>query len=93
METGLSRYCQCGKLLPPQHRKYCADCSPQASLLWKREVRRQSRRSRYWLDYWLKVTGNEVDARHAYNAYMRTYMRQHRLKREARVARLHKEGI
>ena len=37
----------------------------------------------YWLDHWLKRTGDEISAKAAYNGYMRRYMR---LYREARRA-------
>jgi hypothetical protein len=78
--TEPSHRCQCGKPLPPRHRKYCRDCAPKASLLWKRELRRQNSGSSYWFDHWLKAAGSEEAGRRAYNAYMRDYMRRYRLR-------------
>ncbi|MGH8010628.1 MAG: hypothetical protein ACREQ3_26850, partial [Candidatus Binatia bacterium] len=74
----------CRQLLPPRHRKYCESCSPRASLLWKQQERRASRGSPYWLDHWLKATGDLSTARRAYNAYMRDYMRAYRVRQRAR---------
>ncbi len=69
------RACEhCGNALPKRHRRYCEHCSPLASLLWKREKRREWRGTRYYLDPWLKKSGgNENDARHLRSEYMRDY--------------------
>jgi hypothetical protein len=85
--TESSTRCRCGNSLPARHPKYCTGCSPKASLLWKREQRRLNRGTGYWLDHWLKLTGDEQAAREAYNAYMAAYMRRRRaqLKRRNRT--------
>ena len=70
--------CPCGEPLPPRHRKYCAEHSPLASLLWKRAQRSACRGTAYWLDSWLKLAGDGRAARAAYNSYMRNYMRGYR---------------
>jgi len=79
-----SNCCLCEQPLPPRHRKYCGRCSAKASLLWKRQERQGNRGAAYWLDHWLKLTGDLSAARRAYNAYMRSYMRAYRLRRCAR---------
>jgi|SRR5579885_2800796 len=76
--------CLCGNPLPPRHRKYCADCSPMASLLWKRAQRRLNKGTPYWLDSWLKVAGSEEAGRAAYRDYMRHYMRRYRAQAKSR---------
>jgi len=43
-------------------------------------MRRLNSGSSYWFDHWLKVAGGEEAGRRAYNAYMREYMRQYRLR-------------
>jgi hypothetical protein len=78
METNPT--CPCGKPLPPRHRKYCAEHSHLAGLLWKRLQRQACCGTRYWFDHWLKAEGSEAAARDAYNAYMRDYMRRYRAK-------------
>jgi hypothetical protein len=73
--------CPCGRPKPHNHRKYCASCSKRASVLWKRRHRAANRGTSYWLDPWLKLGGDERQARAAYNAYMRRYMREYRMRR------------
>jgi hypothetical protein len=91
-----SRHCPCGNPIPQRHSKYCRDCSPRASALLKRELRRRSReiRSRagnlpygpddvpYWLDWWFYRAGSVSAARNDYRAYMRGYMRRYRSRRK-----------
>ena len=79
--------CSCGKPLPPRYRKYCAEHSPLASLVWKRAQRQACRGAKYWLDHWLKLAGDERSARAAYNAYMRRYMRRYRRSRNRSLTR------
>jgi hypothetical protein len=70
---------RCGSALPPRHRKYCANCSPLASMLWKRARRREWRGTRYYLDPWLKrADGDENKARGLRNEYMRSYRAKNR---------------
>jgi hypothetical protein len=80
MDERMEATCPCGKPLPPRHRKYCAEHSPLAGLLWKRRERQVCRSTRYWFDYWLKAEGSEEAARAAYNSYFREYMRGRRAK-------------
>jgi hypothetical protein len=77
----ITRACiRCGNALPRRHRKYCANCSPLASLLWKRARRRESRGTKYYLDPWLKrADGDENEARRLRNDYMRRYRAKKRL--------------
>jgi hypothetical protein len=71
---------RCGSALPRRHRKYCVNCSPLASMLWKRARRREWRGTRYYLDPWLKrADGDENEARHLRNEYMRRYRAKNRL--------------
>lgn len=79
------RTCDCGHPLPPHQRRYCSTCAPRASALWNRAARRANRGTKYWLDHWLKVAGNEQGARAAYNGYMRRYMQEYRRKRRQGV--------
>jgi hypothetical protein len=77
--------CPCGKPLSPRHYRYCVDCAPTASVIWKRAQRRLNKGAPYWLDYWLKLTGSEDGARRAYNAYMSDYMRRWRKRRRVLI--------
>ena len=71
---------RCGSALPPRHRKYCFNCSPLASTLWKRARRREWRGTRYYLDPLLKrADGDENEARRLRNEYMRGYRAKNRL--------------
>jgi hypothetical protein len=83
--VNLQRQCPCGKPLSPRHYRYCADCAPTASVIWKRAQRRLNKGAPYWLDYWLKLTGSEDGARRAYNAYMCDYMRRRRKRSRALI--------
>jgi hypothetical protein len=78
----IKRACiRCGNALPRRHRKYCANCSTLASMLWKRARRREWRGTRYYLDPWLKrADGDENEARRLRNEYMRRYRAKDRLK-------------
>lgn len=76
--SNIPRICKCGNTIPPRHRKYCHDCAPRASALWKQAMRRQNSGSKYWLDPWLKAADDAEGARLAYNGYMREYMRRYR---------------
>jgi len=71
---------RCDSALPRRHRKYCATCSPLASMFWKRTRRREWRGTQYYLDPWLKrANGDENEARRLRNEYMRRYRaKQHR---------------
>lgn len=44
----------CGQLLPPRRTRYCRECGPLASKLWKRLNRRECAGTHYWLDAYLK---------------------------------------
>jgi hypothetical protein len=68
----------CAQPLPARRRKYCPSCAGEARRLWKREQRRANHGSPYWLDHWVKQTGDLKAAREAYNEYMRTYMQRYR---------------
>lgn len=85
LASGHAKTCQCGRVLPPGHPKYCHTCAPLASAFWKRAMRRQNKGSKYWLDSWLKISGNEDSGRRAYNDYMRDYMRRYRLRAQLRL--------
>ena len=67
----------------PVLRKYCAGCSPKASLLYKRELRREARAAGepYWLEWWVKTYGEDAHARR--RAYQREYMRRYRSRHAA----------
>jgi hypothetical protein len=65
---------RCDSALPRRHRKYCTDCSPLASMLWKRSRRREWQGTQYYLDPWIKrANGDENEARRLRNEYMRSY--------------------
>src|SRR5580704_7353792 len=57
-------------------RKYCDKHSAQASMLWKREHRRQWAMAgdKYWLADWKNKT--EQQRRHYFRKYMRMYRRR-----------------
>ena len=76
----VSAKCQsCGRR--PALRRYCRSCSPRASILYKREERRAAKLAGecYWLDWWVKVYGDNAFARR--REYQREYMRQYRQRR------------
>src|SRR5262245_6963241 len=60
--------------ISPRRRKFCDRCGMLASLVWKREKRREWRGlgQKYWLDAWKHVSDEER------KAYFRTYMREYR---------------
>jgi hypothetical protein len=62
--------------VPTSRRKYCAQCGPLASLIWKRHQRRSWRAADqpYWLDNWKNTTPAKR------RKYFREYMRLYRLK-------------
>lgn len=65
---------RCGRSLPRRHRKYCGNCSPLASVIWKRVQRRRWRGAPYALDPWLKKAGGDESlARTFRSEYMRRY--------------------
>jgi hypothetical protein len=73
----VSTQCQsCGRR--PALRRYCRSCSPQASILYKREQRRAAKLAgeRYWLDWWVKAYGDDALAKR--REHQRLYMRQYR---------------
>ena len=76
MEATEGRCSSCGQ--GPVLRKYCAGCSPKASLLYKRELRREARAAGepYWREWWVKTYGAEAVMRR--RAYQRAYMRAYR---------------
>jgi hypothetical protein len=81
MSRGLCFYCHTRPILPPK-RKYCDAHSRVASVVWKREHRRQWKAlgDRYWLADWKHKTDEER------RAYFRAYMRAYRLKRRRQRA-------
>jgi hypothetical protein len=79
--------CEGCKQHPPL-RKYCRSCSPKASLLYKRRLRREARAAGlpYWRDWWEKAFGGEADTKR--REFFRTYMRRYRRRvRRAQRAR------
>src|SRR2546422_1008588 len=70
----------------PALRKYCSPCSPKASAIYKRQLRREARAAghRYWRDWWEKAYGSEAESRR--RDFHRTYMRLYR-KRVRRLKR------
>lgn len=58
--------------------KYCRTCSPLASALYKRQLRRRlkAQGQKYWLDWWRKKYG--IKAVRRWHEYHRSYMRQYR---------------
>lgn len=73
--------------LPSRNRRYCAACSPLASMLWKRDERRRRAQRRLAhpsefssdsRDYW-----RTLEAR---RRYFREYMRRRRTSRSGRQA-------
>ncbi len=82
----------CGQSLPPRHGKYCSTHSTSASLLWKRQARKAEAGEPYYLDWWLKASGDLEGARRAYNEYMSGYMRRRRLRERGRPTRRIADG-
>jgi hypothetical protein len=82
----------CAQALPARRRKYCPTCAAEARRLWKREQRRANRGSSYWLDHWVKQTGDLAAAREAYNGYMRDYMQRYRQRKKRDPTGSHGEG-
>jgi len=84
-------YCQHCQVqpVPEGNRKYCADCSPRASAIWKAAQRRE------WRERW-EAEGRQGDPpyldgwpdRAAYRAYHRRYMQR----RRERTARSHESA-
>lgn len=71
--------------IPPRNRRYCSECSPQASRIWKARERRR------WAAAW-RAKGcagpppylDGWSSREAYRAYYRQYMRRWRRQRGSR---------
>jgi hypothetical protein len=59
--------------------KYCQVCSPRASAIYNRQLRREARAAgeRYWTLWWQKKYGSEAfeKRREYFRAYMRLYRR------------------
>src|SRR5436309_13625120 len=70
---GLCQHCHI-RLISGRKRKYCAEHSLLASILWKRRHRRlwKAAGDKYWLSDWKNKTEGER------RAYFRTYMREYR---------------
>ena len=72
--------CQnCGTApIPTRHKRYCSTCSPLASKLWKREMRRAT--SPVDAPSWLLAGWTSAEERRAYH---REYMRRRRRTQKA----------
>jgi hypothetical protein len=78
MRTELACAC-CGSALPKRRRRYCATCSPLATKLWCKEMRRRLRGTDYYFDWWVKAAGgDEILARQNRADYMRAYRARRR---------------
>ena len=67
-------------------RRYCLECTPQASAIYKREARRNAKAAgeRYWLEWWEKTYGEAALVKR--REYQRQYMREYRRRRARRAA-------
>ena len=75
-DCGLCRHCH-ERRIPAGNKKYCEVCSPLASTLWKRNLRRECREqgAAYWRDWASPERRRE---------YQRNYMKKWRERRRAR---------
>lgn len=62
--------CHC-RPIAPSRRKFCDQCGPRSSTLWKRSYRRLLKKlgQKYWQDGWR----SDHERRAYYRAYMRRY--------------------
>jgi len=85
MERGLFLCAHCRfKPVTPPKRKYCDDCSPLASTIWKRTHRRlwNAQGDSHWRANWKHKTDEER------KAYFREYMRKYRQKKKQQLLSL-----